>query len=177
MPVVTLYHATSAPGLKAFDAGSVGLGGDANSALGVHLAERPEDTLRYVTDRNGNPVSRHSRVLVVEADVSRAMVLSHSCDFFGIDEEGNQVREAGEFAERREALMAEGWHAVCTDSGMFDDDGSGVWVVLDPSRLRVVGSMTLDEARESDACADYGGVEMTGGDVFPDTVPGPSPGP
>lgn len=167
IPPVTLYHATAAPTFTAFSEASVGRGGDANSSLGVHLAERPGDTLRYVTDHAGQPVSPAARVLVVEASIERALLTWNSNDFFGTDEHGEQILDTDAFAARREALRADGYDAVCTEGGMFDDDGAGVWVVLDPQRLRVVGEMSLAEAADSEATADYEAVAIVAGEIFP----------
>lgn len=165
MPMITLFHATCDSALTSFQAARIGSGGDANSALGIHFAERPEDTVRYVTDHRGS-AARGARVLIVEADVSRALLTFSSNDFFGLDGEGNQVEHHEDFAARREALLADGWDAVCTEGGTFDEDGAGVWVILDPARLRVVGEMPLDEALESGEESDYSGVEITAGTIF-----------
>lgn len=171
LPTITLFHATCAPDLETFDVSrSIGCGSDANSALGVHFSERPEDTLAYVTDEDGMALDSHARVVLAECELSRVLLVSSSNDFFGIDECGNQILKAEAFASARLDLIAQGYDAVCIEGDIFDGGGAGVWVVLDPSKLRITGTMSLDEASDSDCRSNYEGIELVPGTIFADEV-------
>ena len=167
---VLLYHGTCSGRIGAFDPEHAG-GGDANSGLGVFFCERPMDVLRYVTaDGTAETALPGSQVLVVEASIDRAVLVSAASDFFGTDEHGNQVRHRDDFSRVRRRLLTEGYGAVCTEGGTFDDDGAGVWVLLDPSMAAIVGSMTPREAEDDDTRSDYADVDIVSGCLFDDDV-------
>lgn len=106
MPTIRLCHATCRE-FDAFSDSSVGRGGDPNSALGVHLAGCLADTLRYVRHANWTKgYKAGAAALVVEAEISRALVAFSSNDFFGTDETGAYDRDAGDFTAARASFTA-----------------------------------------------------------------------
>lgn len=146
MKTVTLYHGTSHD-FEAF-ALSVNPDGEMNSALGIHLTEKPELAAMYAERSGKDDGAGRSRVLIVEADVGRVALVDDQCSFYGrdIDGELDLGLTRWDFAAARERLMAEGFCALATD--IADDDLTGAWVVLDPSRLRIVGELSVDEAMD-----------------------------
>lgn len=104
---------------------------------------------------------------MVESEVSNAFVVGCPNQFFGIDEHGCPAREQADFTAVRQRLLAEGYDCVVTDSSLGEH--SGIWCVLDPSRLRIIGEMTPDQAVEADSQAEYENVTFSGsGILFPE---------
>ena len=105
-----------------------------------------------------------ARVIVVEADLKRARVTCSVEEFYGVDDEGNKVRDASEYSALRSRLMAEGLDALVTDD--IGDD-AGTWVIFDPNAIRIVGEMAVDDAYEATSASSYDALEMVwGGELF-----------
>jgi hypothetical protein len=175
MPTLTLYHGT-AHDFPAFDKNFDVRGSDPNSALGIHLSEYPGIAAEYAGMSARDVYARRPVVLVVEADVERAIVCGGREEFFGYDPmevdelTGDWEAVSGplrhKFMFLRMKLMADGFDAVaCDDIG---DDLAGGWVVFDPARLRIVGRLTLEEAYESEASTDTTGVRFESGFTGPE---------
>jgi hypothetical protein len=167
MPTVTLYQAARLPiagRLEVLESSPV-LGCGASGPLGVHLSENPVDALLGSMGWDGRPLQPGIRVLVVEAELSRVLRIWDAMDLRGEDWRGNRICTAADYAARRQTLLAAGYHAVCTEAGTLDGR-SGICVVLDPESLRIKGSMTFDQAFESDAVAAYGAVAVDSGSLF-----------
>lgn len=169
MAKITLYHGT-AGAFSAFDEHYTLRGSEPNSGLGVHLTERPELAARYAELAMGDAHAVRSIVLVVEAEVERAALLSSASDYLGRDPEvfdaaWNRTRE--EFVARRHELEAEGFHAVVADEVEMDDV-SGCWAVFDASRLTIVGRMTPEEALGIDADRYFPDVDFESVELFDD---------
>jgi hypothetical protein len=159
---VTLYHGT-AHDFSAFDESSVGRGGEGNAALGVHLTEDSSDAAEYAQSGVGDEGAGQGRVLVVEVDLESVVVISSPEDFFGqVDDD--MFLGADHFAAIRQRLLVDGREAVVGANGTT----AGIWVVLDPTRIRIVGQMTVDEAYDAESASEYDGVEMSdkGAEMF-----------
>ena len=169
MPKVTLYHGTRDARLTGFSEDGMGTGGDPNCALGVYLTENPADAVRYADPGlhdGGAPARPGGRVLVVEAELSRAFVVTSYNEFFGTDVHGDNERSHDDFGAARRRIAAEGFDCVVTDGCL--DEHAGIWCVLDPARLRVGGEMTPVQALEADSASRYDDVGMGGdGILFP----------
>lgn len=171
---IILYHGT-ASAFDAFDGNFEARGVEPNSALGVHLTESAPVAADYATMATADRGAGEPTVLVVEAEIRRACVCASREDFFGYCAEefadalfllGREAaaairREARpRFAEARRKLLAEGCDAVAVDD--IGDDLAGVWVVLDPARLRIVGRLSPEEAYEAEDLPDLSGIAFDG---------------
>ena len=160
---IRLFHGTS----HAFDAFAeeyVGAGGDANSALGVHLIESPSVASDYAgLSAQGDVGANASRVLVAEVSVAKVLVVSLIDDFFGAVE-GEPFKVKQDFANLRTRLRAEGYDAVTIDVG---DDTAGTWVILNPKLIRVVGRLSISEASEAEDATIPRSVKYISGELFP----------
>lgn len=172
MPRITLYHGT-AHDFDAFDDRFAMRGSEPNAGLGIHLTQSPALAAEYAEKSKRDMHATRPRVLVVEADVERAaLVTSREC-FIGRSEEGEfafdldfmTTRE--EFVGERLRLEAEGYHAIALDCA--GDDLSECWAVFDPKRLRVIGEMSVDEAYEADS-SEVDGVEFEPVRMFADVL-------
>jgi hypothetical protein len=175
MKTLTLYHGTRHPSLSSFRSSEVGRGGDANSALGVFLCEAAASAVEYADPdfHNGiKALSGDGRVLVVEVDVSNCFIVDRISDFLGIDEWGERERTHEDFAAARERLLEKGHDCIATDS---IDELDGIWVVLDPSRTRVVGCLDVETASTMEERVDWSAVSMIGGDLFPEPAAAAKP--
>lgn len=167
-----LYHGTRDPSLTSFTEEGIGIGGDANSALGVFLCETAAAAVEYADrDYFNGLVARpdgRGRVLVVELEATKAFVIDSLSDFLGTDDRGEKDRNHSDFSAARERLLALGFDCMATD-----DLGelAGVWVALDTARLRVTGSLTAEGAMDLEDSPDYSAVEMLGGDLFASPAP------
>lgn len=136
-----VFHGTS-DAFDAFDLGRCGRGGDANSHLGVHLAEEARDAAEYAeaaAARRGG----EARVLVVRAATANPFAGFDYHAFFGYDHDGGSVAGPEEFARRRLDLLAQGY-----DSVDYRDGEQTICVSLDPSLLGIVAVLTPSEAAE-----------------------------
>jgi hypothetical protein len=147
MTKIILYHGT-AHAFSAFDDRFVRRGTEPNSALGIHLTENPglaaEYALRATHDCHGG----EPRVLIIEADVSRVGLVASAADFLGRDPEIFDVktnRSHSEFVARRFELLGEGFDAIATSETELEDC-SGCWIVLEHTKLSIIGQMTVEEA-------------------------------
>jgi hypothetical protein len=166
---IVLYHGT-AKAFESFDDHFTLRGSEANSGLGVHLTERPDLAAHYASLATRDTHAGHPVVLIVEAEVSRVAIASSAADYLGrdpqiFDVETNRTRE--EFVARRHELEAEGFDAVVTDEVELDDV-SGCWAVFDPSRLTIVGRMTLAEAMDIEADQYFPEVDFEAVELFDD---------
>lgn len=157
-----LYHGT-AYGFDAFDGRFTLRGSEPNSGLGIHLTEYPGTAAAYAELAARDVHGERPRVLVLDVDIGKAALVDSAEAFLGrgvddaFDFDGNRTRE--EFVEARLRLQSEGFHAVAVDSPI--EDICGAWCVFDPSRIEIVGEMSVDEAQELDADgAEWDGVEM-----------------
>lgn len=161
MPVITLYHGT-AKDFPAFDERYALRGSEPNSALGIHLTEKPWLAADYAEMAAEDRGAGTPRVLVVEVTLDRVAVCSSAEDYLGRngDDAFETTRSREEFVEARLRLQAEGFDAVATDD--IGDDISACWAVFDPSRIRIVGRMDVEEAFEAEQSnvdgPDYAGV-------------------
>lgn len=162
---VTLYRGTAFE-FPAFDEDSIGRGADANSALGVCLTEEPADAAEYAREAAKHPNAGEPFVLIVEAEVTRTMIVSSADQFFGMDHErGIQMCDQGDFAVAAKRLKEQGFDSVVADE---IGDGTGTWIVFDPARLTITGYMLPDEADEAQSQTLHGHVSMDTGLIFPD---------
>jgi hypothetical protein len=172
MAKITLYHGTAAPFTK-FAKDFAIRGSEANSALGIHLTERPSLAAEYARLAAKDKVGTEPRVLVVEAEVSKVGLISSAADYLGRDPEfglDETDRSRVEFIERRFELEAEGFDAVATEEAELDDV-SGCWVVFDPDKLSVVDEITLEAAEDiDDEPADWSDIDFQSIRLFADDV-------
>lgn len=147
MAKLTLYHGT-AHDFEAFDRHFTLRGTEPNSALGIHLTESPAIAADYAELAARDRHAGEPRVLVVEAEIERAALIGSVEDFLGrpmdlpLGCEGARSRE--DFVAARMELEAKGFDAVALDTAI--DDLVGTWVVFEPSRVRIAGSLSVDEA-------------------------------
>ena len=116
-------------------------GNDANGALGIHTAEFPAEAIDYaetMTSRRGG----QPRILVLKAITRNPKIFGHE-EFFGVDEDGNDVMDAAGFAALRKQLLAEG-----VDSIEFEDPPEVICVVLDPANVEIVAALTPEAAAD-----------------------------
>jgi hypothetical protein len=184
MPTITLFHGT-AHAFCEFDREFAERGREPNSALGIHLIECPLAASQYARLAAGDRDAGTPFVLVVEADIDKAIVCTDRRAFLGFDREDEElavdvhgpdgleiIREYlhPRFAAARSTLMSQGYDAVVCDE--IGDDLTGAWVVFDSSRLRVIGRLTLEEAEALDETKQPDGVHLGGDFQLPeeDTV-------
>ena len=136
-----VFHGTS-DAFDAFDLGRCGRGGDANSHLGVHLAEEAREAAEYAeaaAARRGG----EAQVLVVRAVAANPFAGFDYHAFFGYGHDGGSVIGPEEFARRRLELIAQGY-----DSVDYQDGEQTICVSLDPTLLGIVAVLTPAEAAE-----------------------------
>ena len=135
-----VFHGTS-DAFDAFDLGRCGRSGDANSHLGVHLAEEAREAAEYAeaAARRGG----EAQVLVVRAVAANPFAGFDYHAFFGYGHDGGSVIGPEEFARRRLELIAQGY-----DSVDYRDGEQTICVSLDPSLLGIVAVLTPSEAAE-----------------------------
>lgn len=126
----------------AFTEDSIGKGGDDNSSLGVHFAEFPDAAGEYAEAG----IHRHEgdgEVLVVLVPARNAFEVRDYEAFFGFNEQGDPDPGFGHagFARWRQELLSQGHDVVD-----YEDGEGCITVALDPSCLRIVGRMSVDEA-------------------------------
>lgn len=168
MPIIKLFHGT-AQDFTAFDDRFTLRGADPNSGLGIHLTEHPSVAADYASLAMKDVGAKEPRVLVVEVDASRMALVSDVEEFLGyepgfFDPDTNVSRE--DFVAARHTLQTEGFDGVTVDQCSMDDI-TGTWVFFDPSRLKIVGSMSLDVAYDADQ-SEYEGVIFETRTLFPD---------
>jgi hypothetical protein len=170
MAKLTLFHGT-AHDFEGFDRRYALRGSEPNSALGIHLTERPYVAADYAELAARDRHAGEPRVLVVEVDICRAALVDSVEEFLGrphdmpLDPEGTRTRE--EFVAARHELEALGFEAVALDTAM--EDLVGTWVVFDPEKVRIVGRLTVDEAielEESGHETDWSGVDLVSRTIF-----------
>lgn len=175
MATIRLFHGT-AHKFEAFDTHFTMRGSEANSALGIHLTEVPGIAADYAELARKDAGASVPMVLVVEVEAARMVVVDDASEFLGYDQdlfdpETNIPRE--DYVAARHTLQAEGFDGV-TVSGTGMDDLDATWVIFDPAALRIVGSLTIEEAYEEPE-AEYEGVDFVGRPLFaascPDTCP------
>lgn len=136
-----LFHGTSHR-FAAFSEDFIGVGGDANSALGVHLAEWPESAAEYAeSSQDRDRRAQSACVLVVEAEVSNSFQGFDYYEFFGLDDQGNQVASRQAFAQIRQDLLDEGFDTI-----EYEDGEQQIVVILEPSNTNIIARLTVDEA-------------------------------
>jgi hypothetical protein len=149
MAKITLYHGT-AHAFPAFDSQFVRRGTEPNSALGIHLTENPALAAEYAQRATHDSHGGKPRVLIVEAEVSKAALVRSAADFLGRDPEIFDVetnRSHSEFVARRFELLDEGFDAITTEETELEDC-CGCWIVLEHSNVTIVGEMAIEEAQE-----------------------------
>lgn len=158
MPTIRLFHGT-AHEFSAFSDNFAERGDEANSGLGIHLTEHPGLAIDYAELATRDGGASNARVLIVEVEVSRMALVGDVLEFLGyhpefFDPETNIPRE--EYVAARLKLEAAGYDGVAMDE-CWMDDLTGTWVMFDPSKLRIVGSLTVDEAMDAER-SDFEGV-------------------
>ena len=184
MKTVTLFHGTRDARLGSFTPEGIGRGGDVNSALGVFFCETPEACVRYADPDYGitGKLSGRGHVLMAEVELADAFVEGRISDFFGLADDDDPTDGLGktrqDFTEARSDLLRRGYDCVVTDGCM--DENAGIWVVLDPARIRSVRKISTAEALDmaDGFVPDYDHVSMGGdGSLFPAPEVAAAPGP
>jgi len=134
-----VFHGTAREFIS-FDPAFLGTGGDCNSALGFHFTDNPYDAAEYA-DTHAGREGGEARVLVVRAATVNPTADLDYYAFFGYDDNGDQVRDHEGFAALRRELLAKGHDGV-----VYADNEQDIFVVLDPAKIEVVASLTVDEA-------------------------------
>lgn len=167
-----LYHGT-AHDFPAFDDRYVMRGTEPNSALGIHLTEHPVVAAEYAELAGRDRHATAPRVLVLDVEISKAAIISSVEDFLGRPEdvpyghEGNRTRE--EFVAARQEFQAQGYEALALDTEI--EDLRGAWVVFDPEKIEIVGSVSVEDAYGlGDGDLDWSGVQMVSARLFDDTL-------
>lgn len=109
------------------------------SGLGVYLSEIPASAAEHALLPDGGDAPA-GRVLVVESEVSNAFVVNTS-QFFSILSMAVQPVSKPTSPRCVSVSWPRSYDCVVTDSSLGEH--SGIWCVLDPSRLRIIG----DDAR------------------------------
>jgi hypothetical protein len=137
-----LFHGTG-HAVPAFGEAFIGQGADANSALGVHLAEFPEAAAEYATaSQTRDAGATGARVLVVALkSQSPDPVHWDFFRFFGEPDDGLPARDHAHFRAERARLRAEGHDVVD-----YEDGEQVITVALDPADLIVLGELTVEAA-------------------------------
>lgn len=145
-----MFHGT-AHAFDNFSEASVGRGSDANSALGVHLAEWPGAAAEYAdASVSGDSEAAAPRVLVVALPAySPTNELDDFFKFFGEPDDGIPgvmealpARDHEHFRQERQRLLAAGHDVVD-----YEDGEQVISVALDPSPLVIVGRLSVEAAR------------------------------
>lgn len=172
MARILLYHGTSAR-FEKFDDTFVSRGSEPNSALGHHFIEDPSVAAEYAWMSQVDKKSRgippesnstlDSRVLVVEADISKIALLSSVEEYLGRDPDSMSLEDGfqrADFIAKRFELSSEGFQGVCIGE-TWDTQVSGAWCIWDTSCLKIVGELTIDEASEMERPDyDFQDIEM-----------------
>lgn len=145
-----MFHGT-AHGFDAFTEDSIGQGGDANSALGVHLAEWPHTAGEYAeANTQRDTAGTKGRVLVVALAAYRpSQDLNDFFLFFGEPDEARpglaalEAKDHAHFARERQRLIAAGHDVVD-----YEDGEQVISVALNPADLVIVGELTPEVACE-----------------------------
>lgn len=141
-----MFHGTASL-VDTFSHHRIGKGGDDNSALGLHLAEFPScaadfaGTAEFHNEGVGG-------VLVVLVPAQNPYEITSYETFFGFDENGNPDAKMGKagFEALRIKLLQDGYDIVDYEDGEM----GAVSVVLDPTQVQVLGSLTVEQAYEVD---------------------------
>lgn len=170
----TLYHGT-AHQFTDFDPHFTLRGSEPNSGLGIHLTERPDLAAHYARLAAKDIHGVEPVVLIVEADVTKVGITNSAEDYLGrdpmiFDNATNQTREA--FVLRRLELQDEGFDAFATEETEMGDV-SGCWAVFDPTRLKIVGRITVEEAEELEVDPYFPEVDFEEITLFPHDAPAP----
>lgn len=140
-----LFHGTS----RAFDEFSedwIGKGGDANSALGVHLAEWPADSAEYAEISLSCEEGSNAHVLAVLCPAQNPKIEFNYFSFFGFSDEEGQELDHAHFHRLRQSLITEG-HDILD----YEDGEQVICVALSPEPLKIIARLTPDEAIELDS--------------------------
>jgi hypothetical protein len=166
MSKVILYHGTSGDEFTHFDESSIGRGGDANSALGVHCTEHPAVAAGYADLGTSSDKPQKSRILILEVDLSRVKLTNSPVDFYGWSDQLRKTRTHADYSSLRVRLQSAGFQALVTDQ-IGEDDGT--WVIFDPSNIQIIGTMSFEEGFEADSQSKYDDVVMDwSGELFVD---------
>lgn len=169
MSAIRLYHGT-AHEFPEFTADFTLRGGEPNSALGIHLTESAANAAEYARLAAMDVHGGVPRVLIVEADISKVALVGSAADYLGRDPEIFDVetnRTRIEFVERRHELAAQGFDAVATSETELSEV-DGCWAVFDPSRLKIIGTMPIEEAEELEEDIFFEGIEFEETTLFED---------
>lgn len=152
-----MFHGT-AHAFEVFSEQSIGKGADANSALGIHLAEFSEPASEYAQasaehDREG----AIARVLVVALPARfPSRDLNNFFKFFGEADAGISgvmdaldAKDHTHFAAERQRLLALGHDVVD-----YEDGEQVIAVALNPADLVIVGELTPEAAEHLHTAID-----------------------
>jgi hypothetical protein len=161
-----LYHGTATM-FSTFSEASIGIGPDANSALGVHFSECPIHAASTIVDRLVRAIPG-SFVLIARVWIDRALISQSGHEFLigppGTDPMTPVAIRRGHFAAARRRLLADGFDAVCTE-GCYDGD-AGSWCILSPRKIAIVGRIPADNVLDVEPSRDFPGIEFAVGDIF-----------
>jgi hypothetical protein len=140
-----LFHGTGQE-LKSFSEEKIGLGGDHNSALGVHATACPYEAGGYSDmSRELSDDESQSRILVLRYCYEKEDAIFSNNVFFGIDEFGDEEPESSHdhFHEMRKSYLEKGVDMVVAEFGE-----EPIFVLLKPENIKIIGSLTLQQAEE-----------------------------
>lgn len=136
------FHGT-AQKIKAFTSEGIGRGGDLNSGLGLFTSEIPENASEYAQNAFELGEGEHELVYVLAFSCRNPFTEIDRDDFYGRDEDGQQLADRDSFVCLRRNLLSEGYDAIC-----FEGEGDVITVCLEPDKAIVLGELSVDQALE-----------------------------
>lgn len=134
------FHGT-AQKIHAFTTAAMGRGGDLNTGLGLFTTEIPENAAEYAQNAAELGEGEHEHVYVLAIPCRKPYSNIDRDDFYGRDEDGNQVADKESFVALRKNLISEGYDLV-----EYEGSEDVIAVCLEPEKAIMLAELTADQA-------------------------------
>ena len=135
-----LFHGTSKQLLE-FNQDSIGIGGDPNSALGIHTTDCPRYAADYAARSEALSEGERGRVYVVLYPESKTHYMHSMEDFYGCEDD--ETNNHQHFAELRKEFLKEEVSIVELDAG--EDN---ITTLLEPEKAKITFELTIEQAEQ-----------------------------
>lgn len=131
----------SAQKIHRFTTAAMGRGGDLNSGLGLFTTEIPENAAEYAQNAAELGEGEHEHVYVLAIPCSKPYSDIDRDDFYGRDEDGQQLADKASFVALRKSLISEGYDLL-----EYEGSEDVIAVCLEPEKAIMLAELTADQA-------------------------------
>ena len=131
----------SAQEIHRFTSAAVGRGGDLNTGLGLFTTEIPENAAEYAQNAAELGEGEHEHVYVLAIPCSKPYSGIERDDFYGRDEDGQQLADKASFVALRKSLISEGYDLV-----EYEGSDDVIAVCLEPEKAIMLAELSADQA-------------------------------